>query len=392
MNFSRLYDFIELMARKHSPANAAVIYLGGEKVFFHSAGYSSLEEKKPFTGKEYVNIYSCSKVATVTAAAQLLECGEFLLNDPLYEYIPEFRYMSVKEKDGSLRDAKTPIRIGDLFSMTAGFDYNCSSPAIKRAGEITDGKFDTLTVIRELASEPLSFDPGEHWQYSLCHDVLAGLVEIVSGMKFRDYMKKNIFEPLGMNDTFYHHTKETLENTAEQYTFVSKTESVELDPVEAQRYGKTDEGIFVNVGKNNNFVFGEEYDSGGAGIITTVDDYVKLVNALSQNGMGATGERVLSPYTVSLMKTNRLNSKQMVDYNWEALRGYGYGLGVRTHIAPDLSGSIASIGEFGWGGAAGATVITDSELGLALFYVQHCLNPREAWYQPRLRNVLYGCI
>lgn len=106
-----------------------------------------------------------------------------------------------------------------------------------------------------------------------------------------------------------------------------------------------------------------------------------------------TGERILSPYTVDLMRTDRLTSQQKEYFSWGGFfNGYGYGLGVRTHIDPALSGSIASIGEFGWGGAAGSSIYVDPDAKLGIFYVQHCLNPREHFYQPRVRNAVYSCL
>lgn len=143
------------------------------------------------------------------------------MNDPLGEYIPEFRNMKVRTKDGIV-DAQNKITIGDLFSMTAGLDYNLNSESIKRARELTGGVMNTAEVVRCIASEPLSFEPGTHWQYSLCHDVLAGLVSIITGMKFRDYVKENILDPLDMHETVYHATPEIEALMAEQYTFVPK--------------------------------------------------------------------------------------------------------------------------------------------------------------------------
>lgn len=92
------------------------------------------------------------------------------------------------------------------------------------------------------------------------------------------------------------------------------------------------------------------------------------------------------------MKTNRLTKNQAKDFNWASLSGYGYGFGVRTMMNPELAGSLSSIGEFGWGGAAGASLWVDTSLNLAVFYAQHCLNPREEFYQPRLRNIIYSCL
>ena len=134
------------------------------------------------------------------------------------------------------------------------------------------------------------------------------------------------------------------------------------------------------------------YDSGGVGIITTVSDYVKLMAAFANKGTGLTGEKILSSFTVDMMKTNTLIEQQMKDFNWSALEGCGYGFGVRTHLNKAKSGVISNLGEFCWGGAAGETVIIDTDINLAVFYVQHCLNPCEEWYQPRLRNVVYACL
>ncbi len=391
MDFAYLRDFMDLMARERTPGNAVQVYLNGQHVFGYEAGYSNLETEETLRGTEYFNIYSCSKIATCTAGAQLLERGKILLTDPLHDYIPEFRHMAVKQPDGTLVEAKKDITVGDLFSMTAGFTYNTKTPAFEKAHRLTNGKMDTMTVIRCLAEEPLAFEPGERWCYSLCHDVLAGLIESVSGKKFRDYMDTNIFEPLGMNRTVYHANDAILDNMAEQYRFVPEGEEAEFNLVEAQKYGKATTGTFVNVGKNRHLVLGPEYDSGGAGIITTVPDYVKLLAALANNGMGLSGERILSPNTVELMKTDRLTEWQRPYFNWKQLMGYGYGLGVRTFIDKRV-GHTCNIGEFGWGGAAGATAMIDTKENLAVFFVQHTLNPREEWYMPRLRNIIYTCL
>lgn len=264
MDFTNLRRFFDNMALKHTPGNAVEFYLNGESVFRYEAGYSNLESKTPLNGKEMYNIYSCSKIATVVAGAQMLERGDFLLNEPLYAYIPEFKHMYVKDTTGNLKEAKNPITIGDLFSMTAGFTYDFNSHGFQKARELTKGKMD-------------------------------------------------------------------------------------------------------------------EYDSGGAGIITTVSDYAKLMAALANYGTGVNGERILSKYTVNLMRTNRLTTQQQSDFSWKQLAGCGYGLGVRTHTLPEKSGLICRLGEFGWGGAAGATAIVDPEIDLGVFYVQHTLNPREEY-------------
>lgn len=391
MNFINLKRFMDEMAAERTPGNAIEVYLGGEKVFQYVSGYSDLENQMPLSGEEMYNIYSCSKITTVTAATQLLERGEILLGDPLYEYIPEFRTMYVKEADGSVREAKNPITVNHLFTMTAGFTYNMETEGFKRARERTSGVMDTVETIRCLAQDPLAFEPGTHWRYSICHDVLAALVSVVSGLKFRDYVKKNIFEPLEMTQSFYHHTPQVMAKMAEQYSFVSE-ENENFDVVETQKSGNAKKGYFKHIEKGTRFHLGEEYDSGGAGIITTVSDYGKLMAALAGFGRGSNGECILSPYSVELMCTNRLNEKLLDDFNWTQFAGCGYGLGVRTHMDRVKSGNLSNLGEFGWGGAAGSAAFCDPTIGLGVFYAQHTLNPREEWYQPRLRNVVYSCL
>lgn len=384
MNFEYMKNFMDSLTEWIIPGNSVVIYKDGKKVFEYSSGYSDLEKKIKKTGEEQLYIYSCSKVATVTAALQLYEQGKFLLSDPLYEYLPEFKKMYVKDGD-RIKAAENPITIRDLFTMTAGLSYATNTPAFEKARKLTDGKMDTRTVIKCLAEEPLLFEPGARWNYSLCHDVLAVLAEVVSGMRFSEYMKKNIFEPLDMNNSYYHAPNDVI--ISPQYIYeIQDTKNI----VELQQKEHTI-GV-VKRAYGNELVFGENYDSGGAGIITTVDDYAKFAAALANSGTGLNNNRILSSATVKLMKTNQLNEAQRKTMNWRRLRGYGYGLGVRTLIDKAESGSNSSIGEIGWGGAAGATIIADTEEKVALFYAHHMLNPQEEYYQPRLRNVLYSCL
>ena len=375
----------------YAPGNTIKVYLGNNKVFDYTCGYSDINKKTKMTGNEYFYLYSCSKITTVTAALQLLEQGRILLNDPLYDYIPEYKEMYIKTENGELKKAEKNIKVLDLFNMTAGLTYNIDSDGIRKAHRITNGKMDTDVVARCIASDPISFEPGEKFQYSLCHDVLAGLVSIVSGKKFRDYVKENIFDPLGMNSSYYHTNHSIESRMAAQYRYQPENDDSQ-DIVNDQISGNTKEGVFKDVGLKNSHILGDEYDSGGAGIISTVSDYVKLAAALSNYGLGLTGERILSQNTVNLMRTNTLNENQIKTFDWKQLDGYGYGLGVRTMMYPEKCGSLSNIGEFGWGGAAGASVYIDPKIGLAAVYAKHTLNPREDYYQPRVRNVLYSCL
>lgn len=386
-DFTYLKNFMDSLTGWIIPGNCAVVYKDGKKVFEYSSGFSDTESHTPMTGKEYLYIYSCSKIATVTAALQLYEQGKFLLSDPLYEYIPEYADMNVKIGENEYKKAEKPITIRELFTMTAGFSYNINSPAFHKAREITKGKMDTMTVIKCLSEDPLMFEPGEKWNYSLCHDVLAAVVEVLSGKKFSDYVKENIFDRLGMKNSYYHTTPEIEAKMAHQYRYEVDQER---DLVKLQS-GKFRFGKVIEAGLSNRLILGDEYDSGGAGIISTADDYALLAAALANGGMGLNKNRILSPRTIELLKQNQLNETQLAYFKWPQLKGYGYGLGVRTMIDKAASGSIGSTHEFGWCGATGAAVLIDTDLNLAAFYSHHMLNPQEEYYFPRFRNVLYSC-
>ena len=382
MNFQPVKDFMDRLTNWIIPGNTIIIYKDGAKVFEYSSGFSDVENSVEMQGNELLNLYSCSKPATVTAALQLYEKGMFLLTDPLCEYLPEFETMYVKNGD-EIKKADNKITIRDIFCMTAGLTYDLNLPFVNKARKLTKGKMDTRTVIKCLAEEPLIFEPGTKWNYSLCHDILAVLIEVISGKRFSEYMSENIFKPLDMQTTYYHTDKPI----APQYVCVSLNTN---DYVEMQKNGHSLGTVKRKDG--NAFVLGDEYDSGGAGIITTVPDYAKFVAALANKGTGLNGSKILSPGTIELMKTNQLNEEQLKCFNWSQLIGYGYGLGVRTMIDRAASGSTGPIGEFGWGGAAGANMLVDTDNNLAVFYSHHMLNPQETYYQPRLRNVLYSCL
>ena len=291
-------------------------------------------------GNERYNIYSCSKVITCVAALVLLEKGKFSLEDRLSDYMPEFSDMSVRMADGKIRKAEKPIQIKHLFEMTAGFSYDCYSPELRRAREETKGKCPTRETMKYLAKEPLLFEPGDRWEYSLCHDVLAAFVEVVSGEKFEDFVKKNVFDIVGMNNSTFMLQESEIETITPQYRF--------------------EDGRIKNIGKHIfNYKIGTEYASGGAGGISTVDDYVKFLEGLRTY-------KLLKPETLRLMTTDRLSEHQKRTYWWGET--HGFGLGVRCPTGD------ARYTDFGWGGAAGAFLAVDMENGITVYFGSHLLS------------------
>ena len=315
------------------PGYNLVIYKDGKQVLRHSGGYSDLENKIPMQGDEVFDIYSCSKLLTCTAALQLWEQGKFRLTDKLSDYLPEFEEMTVRLEDGTVAPAKNPITIEHLFTMTAGFSYDVFSPAVKACQSATDGKCPAREFMKHLAKEPLLFEPGDQYKYSLCHDVLAVVVEVISSEKFEDYVQKHIFDPVGMT-----HSAFLPRPIACKYQYNSTLQKVV--PVTGNAYR-----------------IGTEYASGGAGAVSTLDDFVAFLEALRT-------DKLLKPETLKMMTTNHLSDYQKRTF---PVQGRGYGLGVRTPIDGNPHR------EFGWGGAAGAFASVDKEHGLTLFYIQHVL-------------------
>lgn len=336
------------------PGFDLIVYKDGQCILRHMGGYSDIEKQTPICGKEKYHIFSCSKPITVTAAMQLWEKGLFRLEDKLADYMPEFRDMTVKTEAGIVPAAE-PIRIHHLFEMTAGFSYNLGSPHLKELQKHTGGVCRTRDVARYLAKEPLLFQPGDQYLYSLCHDVLAALVEVVSGELFADYVQEHIFEPLGMTNSHFLLPLERLDEVSTLHTF---------DPVQKKAL----------VSGMHSYRLGTEHASGGAGCVSTVEDYIKFAEALR------TGEQLLKRSTIRLMTTDRLTPYQKRTYG--PADTCGYGLGMRAPAAG------LSRQDYGWGGAAGAYLAIDEPNGISLYYAQHMLSsPNQG-----IRSMIYTTI
>ena len=334
--FNELTTKLDSWIEMGIPGYDCIVYHNGECVYRHQNGYSDRENKIKMNGTEKYNIYSCSKPITCTAALQLYEKGLYKLDDKLSDYMPEFETMYVKTDDG-IKKAENSITIKDLFCMTAGFSYDICSPMIELCKKETNGKCQTRELMKYLAKEPLLFEPGERYEYSLCHDVLAAFVEVLSDMRFGEYVKKHIFEPLGMNNSTFLLDDSELNTICPQYT----GEKIELRE------------------RTIDYKFGSEYESGGAGCISTVDDYIKFLEALRSY-------KLLKPETVKLMITDRLTDEQKCSY-WPK-ETHGYGLGVRCPM-----GDKRYI-DFGWGGAAGAHLTIDTQNEISIYFATHILS------------------
>ena len=384
MNFSKLTAYLNTLEEKYGVHGLDMkITRGHETVYRCMLGHSDYERKTPVSERDLYNIYSASKVITMTGVMQLIEQGKLGLNDPLEKYLPEFAHMRYAadfkmgefpfrwpDENSQLVPAQNPMRIHDLMSMTAGMSYDVASAPIRKVVEETHGEATTRQVVTAMAQMPLLCEPGTRYSYALGHDVLAAVVEVVTGMTFGAYMKRNVFEPLGITEMYYQVPAGEEHRLFAQYGKDWDTGKI-----------KRDESMIYRITKN--------YESGGAGLCTTVDEYTKVLEALANGGVGRPGGRILKQESVLAIGRNWLTEQELADFSRTGKEGYGYGLGVRVLI--DGTKSKSPVGEFGWDGAAGAYALVDPKNHIGMFYTHEILGMIEAYSEihPTLRDLAY---
>ena len=368
MNFELLREYLD--TQKWTPFSETYVMQDHKVLFHHLTGYDDPATGARVKSNGFYHIYSCTKVLTVTAAMQLFERGKFLMHTPVSEFLPEYAELTVKDRTtGEIRPAKTTMTIGHLFTMTSGLRYMSTWPALEELRRQTNGANPTVAAMRTLAKEPLSFDPGDAYQYSLAHDVLGAVIEVITGRRFGDYLRDEILLPLGMTETGFAVPKG------------EEARCVTPQIVDNETFAYTRRPFTCG------YQLGSDYESGGAGLITTPSDYRLLADALACGGIGATGARILSPATIDMLRTPAV-SYPIFDYLMNA--GYRYGYGVRTMTDPALGNS--PIGEFGWDGACGCYILSDPQNRISMFHARYVSSPHNDYHSPRLRNILYACL
>lgn len=362
--FSKLTEELNAYLGMGIPGYDCIVYHKGKQVYRHFAGYADKENQILMNGNERYNIYSCTKVVTVVAALMLVEKGVIGLDDLLCKYMPEFTHMQVHE-NGTLRKAEKQITVRHLFTMSAGFSYDIYSEKLKLCVQETNGRCPTRETMKYLAQEPLLFEPGTRYEYSLCHDVLAALVEVVSKKTFGEFVKENIFIPCDMKTATFLATDKEVEEICAHYTFdQQKQETVRLES------------------KRPCYQLGSAYESGGAGMSCKVEDYIKFLENLRLC-------KLIKQETIDLMQQDELKDIPYENNSFRQLyehRGYVYGLGVRC---PSKAGKET---DFGWGGAAGAYLAVDQKNEITFFYAQHVLNQPNCERRKYLPQIIRDCI
>ena len=374
MDFQKLDELMELMPSYGIPATDLIITLQGKTVYRKSVGFSDEAKMHPVTDKDIYWIFSISKITTCVAAMQLVEKGVISLDDPVSKYLPTFARLTVKNGKGGFSPAQNAMTIRHLFTMTGGLNYALSSAPITRAMQDPDAT--TLSIVNAMAEIPLEFEPGTNYLYSLCHDVLAAVVEVASGERFADYVQKHILDPLGLKNTGYHVPEELKPRLSAMYQFVNRVQKA------------------VEIPCTSIYIFNDNYDSGGAGLYSCVDDQIRLLTVLACGGKTEDGYVLLRPDTIASMGENLLPECALPQFAPGRLHGYGWGLCGRAHVDPVVSRALSSVGEFGWDGAAGAFGLVDPKKQVALYYGTHVKGCLYAYHliHPTVRDLAFEAI
>lgn len=385
MNFHLLEEYLDHLNEEYGiPGLEIIVTRDHDTVFRRRVGHADPHGARPVSAQDFYLFYSCTKVVTMTAMMQLVEAGKASLYDPVSRYLPEWQYMAVINADWKTRGglfspgrnepshyAKNPVRIIDCMSMTAGLTYDLESEAIRDLIR-EKPEADTREVIAAIAEMALLFEPGTHYQYSLGHDVIAAVIEAVSGERFSEYLERHIFSPLGITELTCHPTDEQWGRLSALYEYHPETRKMECVERPANRY-----------------VLTPRYESGGAGLSGTAEGYSLFLEALANGGVGRSGARILSGKSVRMFTRSVITGEALQEFRSGRFHEYAYGLGVRVKTDPMVGRS--PVGEFGWDGAAGAYGLVDPFSRVSVFYVQHILNFFEVYSEihPRIRDLVY---
>lgn len=383
----KITEMINSYSKDHQVAGIVAIVAREGKIVYHSAsGYRDIEAGIPMQKDDIYRIASQTKSVTCTAVMMLYEEGKFLLDDPVSKYIPEFRNPEVLESFNEVdstyttKPANREVTIHDLLTHTSGISYPVigseEAKAIYAKADVPLG-FEPRPVkleekMKTLAGLPLLHQPGERYTYGLSIDVLGYLVEVISGKSLADFFRERIFEPLGMEDTYFYVPPDKHSRLATVYSYNSAFETVVRpdDP---------------NIDHTYPLVADGTYYSGGAGLSSTAHDFTRFLQMLL-NGGEYNGRRLMSPHTIRLMTINQIGDLGL----WGSPNKMGYGFEVVTE-----KGSTSSPwhgGTFSGGGFWGSGHWVEPSTGIvAVLWTQHS---SQAWVemQNKFRVMVYGAL
>ena len=376
MDFTQVKRLVDTMPERGIPFFELIVTKDGQEVFRHRVGNSDPKQEKPFEKDDLYWLFSATKVVTCVCAMRLVDEGKINLSDPVSKYIPSFANLTVRQADGSVKPCKTVMTVEHLFTMTGGIgpDHESMEALSKTFNKNPDAS--TFDVVSGFADTPLYFEPGTRYQYGFCHDALGAVIEVASGMRLSEYVQKYVLDPLGMKNTGYRPTEEQKKRFTATYRYDNSNGTSELIPTE------------------NKFMLAPNYDSGGAGLFSCAEDYIKFITVLANGGTTKDGYCLLSEDAIKQMEVNRLCPEALRDFVNGRLHGYGWGLCGRVHMNPVYSLSKSSVGEFGWDGMAGCFSMVDRKNKTAIFYGMSVVNCTYSYIilQPLIRTLVFNAL
>ena len=371
VNYDRLKSIDTLLneyINKHWVTGAVTLVVKDNQLIqYKGYGYSDVDTKKPMQHDAIFRIMSQTKAITSVGIMILYEQGKLLLDEPIADFIPEFKNQIVLDKFNAedttytTVPAKRDITFRDLLTHASGIDYtdigSATGNAIYTKAGIPSGlgyfNASLLDKMKALAKLPLLFQPGEKWQYGLSTDLLGCLIEVISGMTLDDFFRKNIFEPLGMKDTYFNLPSSKANRLAAVYTEDSLHHII--------KWSHTFRHIDPDYPTMNTHYF-----SGGAGLSSTAFDYAIFLQMLL-NGGTYNGHQILSPRTVEMMTSGQL------DFLFNGMNNFGLGFEIASEKS--AARNPFSEGTFSWGGYFGTTYWADPKVHLVcLIMTQHTPN------------------
>ncbi|MEE4360860.1 MAG: serine hydrolase domain-containing protein [Pseudomonadales bacterium] len=367
-----------------------LVYRRGEIAYCEPLGLMDVERRKPMREDTLFRIYSMSKPITSVALMMLYEEGHFQLHDPVHRWIPEWRNLRVF-RSGSYPNFLTdpcerPMNVKDLLTHMSGLTYDFMhatnvDSAYRKAGVRSNVEGRTLKdMIDALATIPLEFSPGTAWNYSFATDVCGHLVEVMSGQRFDRFLKERIFDPLGMEDTFFQVPPEKLERFAANYERGADKQVRLLDDPMNSPYGR--EVTLL---------------SGGGGLVSTAHDYLRFCRMLLGGGT-LDGARIIGPKTLELMAANHLpNGDDLTrwargTFSETTYEGYGFGLGFSVNLGAGATSSAGSAGEIAWGGAASTIFWVDPAEDLAVILMTQFMPSGTFNFRGQMKALVYPAI
>lgn len=348
---------------------SVLILQNGKEIYRHNSGIADIARNYPVENDTIFRVYSMTKPITAAALMILYDRGMFSFDDSICKYLPFFKDMKVLTEDGKTVPANREITVREVVNMTSGLVYpDMSYPAGIEMEKIyhqyyeecwAGAKITARELMERAAKAPLAFQPGEKWCYGIGADVAAVLIEELSGMTFREFLKKELFEPLGMADTDFYVPKEKLDRFSEMYIWNEEKECLEVIP-------------WQHLGLTGFFKEPPAFESGGAGLVSTADDYAKFASML-MNGGEYGGRKYLSEEAIKIMSTDHLTAEQHSTFDWDQCKGCGYSCLNRMLIAPEDIGGFGNIGTYGWDGWLGTYYSNDPVDKITLIYmIQRC--------------------